>query len=156
MPIPEMSVEFDMILAYSVFTHTTRDDMNDLLQQLKSRLASGGVLAFTFIDPHWRSWPETDLGNNLRWRLERAREVNSAVDVVGLLQQGRSAEWCALVANTELYVNSCGTWENGAHECLSYHVYYTVDFLRRSFPQADFLPPVNGEMQHCCIMRKDD
>jgi SAM-dependent methyltransferase len=155
LPIPEMGVDFDMILAYSVFTHTTRDDMDDLVRQLKSRLASGGVLAFTFIDPHWKSWPETYQGNNLSWRLERAREANSEVDVIGLMEQSYKAAWCALVGNTELYVDSSGAWERETEECLSYHVYYTEEFLQRAFPHATFRAPVNGEMQHCCIMRKE-
>ena len=29
MPIPEMGIQFDIILAYSVFTHTTREEMHD-------------------------------------------------------------------------------------------------------------------------------
>jgi 2-polyprenyl-3-methyl-5-hydroxy-6-metoxy-1,4-benzoquinol methylase len=46
LPIPDMGIEFDMILAYSVFTHTTREEMNDLVEQLRAQLAPGGALAF--------------------------------------------------------------------------------------------------------------
>ncbi|HEX8098244.1 MAG TPA: class I SAM-dependent methyltransferase, partial [Pyrinomonadaceae bacterium] len=55
LPVPDMGIEFQMILAFSVFTHTTREEMNDLVGQLRARLAPGGALAFTFIDPHFRS-----------------------------------------------------------------------------------------------------
>src|SRR5260370_36234389 len=96
MPIPDLVVEFGMILAYSVFTHTTREEMNDLVRQLQSQLAPSGALAFTFIDPHWRSWPESYDGNNLGWRLERARKTNPAVDVKGLLEQARASPCCPL------------------------------------------------------------
>ena len=53
LPVPDRGVEFDFILAYSVFTHTTWEETKDLVAQLRARLAPGGVLAFTFIDPHW-------------------------------------------------------------------------------------------------------
>src|ERR1044071_6124223 len=92
-PVPDPGVSFDAILAYSVFTHTTREEMHDLVSQLQRRLAPGGVLAFTFIDPHFRSWPENYAGNNLQWRLEKAREVNPLVDVDQLLGQSRGASW---------------------------------------------------------------
>jgi SAM-dependent methyltransferase len=51
LPVPDMGVEFDVILAYSVFTHTAWEETKDLIEQLRARLALGGVLAFTFIDP---------------------------------------------------------------------------------------------------------
>ncbi len=154
LPIPDMGIEFGMILAYSVFTHTTREEMKDLVEQLRARLAPGGALAFTFIDPHFTAWPETYKGNNLKWRLERAHEMNPSVDVDGLLEQSRGAAWCALVDGTELYVNGNGVWGNEARTCMTYNVFHTVEFLQREFPRAAIRPPVNGEMQHCCIIRR--
>ena len=38
--------------------------MNDLVEQLTQRLVPGGALAFTFIDPHFQSWPDTYEGSN--------------------------------------------------------------------------------------------
>jgi hypothetical protein len=55
--------EFDVILAYSVFTHTTLEEMHDCCA-IGREARAGGTLAFTFIDPHWQ--------DNLRWRLERS------------------------------------------------------------------------------------
>lgn len=155
LPVPDLGIEFDFVLAYSVFTHTTREEMMDLIEQLTTRLAPGGVLAFTFIDPHWKSWPETYEGNNLKWRLEKVREINSALDVESLLLQGRDALWCSLVNGTELFVNGSGSWADDYRSCATYNVYYTEDFLRDEFPEATFRPPVNGEMQHCCIIRRE-
>lgn len=155
LPVPDLGVEFPMILAFSVFTHTTREEMNELVGQLRSRLAPGGALAFTFIDPHFKSWPETYAGNNLQWRLEKTRRGNPAVDVEGLLEQGRGAEWCALVDGTRLYVNGNGVWGDEAETCMTYNVFYTAEFLQREFPRATIRPPVNGEMQHCCIIRRE-
>lgn len=155
LPIPDIGTEFHMILAFSVFTHTTREEMSDLVEQLRSRLAPGGALAFTFIDPHFASWPETYAGNNLQWRLEKSRESNPAVDVEGLLERSRGAEWCALVDGAELYVNGNGVWGDEVQTCMTYNVFYTAEFLQRKFPRATIRPPVNGEMQHCCIIRRE-
>lgn len=152
LPIPPTDVAFDVILAYSVFTHTTREDMHDLVAQLRARLAPGGTLAFTFIDPHWRSWPDTFDGTNLEWRLNRFREeLDPSLDVAALAAKAVGAPWCALVDGREVYVESNGAWDG--QPCLSYHVYYTPEFLQGEFPDAVIKPPVNREMQHCCILR---
>jgi len=139
LPIPDLNVEFDFILAYSVFTHTTWEETRDLVDQLRARVAGGGVLTFTFIDPHWES--------NLRWRLAQR---NAPDRVEELLARSRDAQWCSLVNGTELYVNSAGPDEQQSEDCITYNVYYTENFLREQFPQAKIKKPVNGEMQHCC------
>ncbi len=151
-PIPEMGVAFDFILAFSVFTHTTRDEMNDLVAQLRAQLAPGGTLAFSFIDPHHSSWPATYPGNNLRWRLESARGTETSIDVAGLLEKGRGAAWCALVDGTELHVESDGI--DDLRQLMSYHVFHTAEFLQQELPDAEILPPVLGEMQGCCLLRR--
>jgi SAM-dependent methyltransferase len=147
--IPDLGISFDFILAFSVFTHTTREEMHDLVVQLRSRLTPDGALAFTFIDPHFRARPES----NLQWRLERFRETNRSLEVGSLLAKARGAAWCALVGGSEIFVNSSGVWENEAQACMTYDVFYTTRFLQREFPGAEILPPVNGQMQHCCILR---
>jgi len=154
LPIPDMGINFDMILAYSVFTHTTRDEMKELVEQLQARLAPGGTLAFTFIDPHFTAWHEIYNGNNLKWRLERARETNPSVDVEGLIEQSRDADWCALVDGTQLFINDNGFWNSEAQTCMTYDVFYTAESLQREFSLSAIRPPVNGEMQHCCIIRR--
>ena len=143
--IPDLGVQFDLIVAYSVFTHTTFDEMKDLVAQLRARLAPGGRLAFTFIDPHWES--------NLRWRLEKR---NPPERVEALLAQSRDVRWCALVNGTELYSNSNGAWTQTSADCITYNVYYTENFMREQFPHATIKRPVNGEMQHCCIIKATD
>ena len=143
LPVPDFGVRFDFILAYSVFTHTTFEEMKELVGQLEALLAPGGALAFTFIDPHWRS--------NLQWRLERSQ----APDVDSLVAAANKAKWCSLINGTELYVNSNGPWTLSPETCATYNVFYTEEFFRRQFPQATVRPPANGEMQHCAILRKD-
>jgi 2-polyprenyl-3-methyl-5-hydroxy-6-metoxy-1,4-benzoquinol methylase len=143
LPVPDFGVEFDFILAYSVFTHTTFEEMKDIVSQLEALLAPGGVLAFTFIDPHWRE--------NLKWRLERS----GAPDVKSLVAEAAKANWCSLVNGVELHVNSNGPWNLSPETCATYNVFYAEHFLRREFPRADVQPPVSGEMQHCAILRRD-
>lgn len=155
LPIPDMGIEFHLIVAYSVFTHTTREEMHSLVEQLRARLAPGGTLAFTFIDPHYNSWPGAYWGNNLRWRLEKTREIDPTFEVDGLVEQSQGADWCALVNGSTLYVNSNGTWADEAETCLTYNVFHSVGFLRREFPSATIRPPVNDEMQHCCLIRRE-
>lgn len=137
LPIPDLGREFDVILAYSVFTHTTLEEMHDLVAQLETELAPGGTLAFTFIDPHW--------GENLKWRIERMN-----LDTT-ILQTIRGANWCSLV-NGELFIEQNGQWSHEIASCMTYHVFYTEEFMREQFPYAMIRPPVNGEMQHCCII----
>lgn len=151
--LPDLDVEFDFILAYSVFTHTTREDMVDLVKQLQAHLAPGGALAFTFEDPHFEAWPGLYHGNNLKWRLERSLENHPDIDVERLVRNGRGADWCSVV-DGHLYVNSNGVWRNDPDWCVVYDVFHTVEFMRREFPDAAIRPPVNGEMQHCCVIRR--
>jgi SAM-dependent methyltransferase len=144
LPIPDLGLQFDFILAYSVFTHTTLEEMRELVCQLEAKLAPGATLAFTFIDPYH--------GENLRWRLEKSH----VSDVESILAQARAADWCSLVNGTSLYVNSNGPWTVGADSCATYNVFYTEKFLQDQFPRATIRKPVNNEMQHCAILRKDD
>ena len=117
-------------------------------------LEQAGILAFTFIDPHFTTWPETYEGNNLKWRLEKSRQMNPGINVGGLLEQGWQAEWCALVDGATLYVNDNGAWSNEAETCMTYNVFYTPEFVQHEFPGAQIRRPVEGDMQHCCIMQR--
>jgi 2-polyprenyl-3-methyl-5-hydroxy-6-metoxy-1,4-benzoquinol methylase len=150
-PIPELGVDFDCIVAYSVFTHIAREEMHDLVGQLRALLKPGGTLAFTFIDPHHVSWPATYSGNNLRWRLELVRKTETSIDVTGLLEKARGAVWCTLVDGTQIHVESDGI--DRLRQLMTYHVFYTAEFLQQEFPDAKILAPVNGEMQACCLLR---
>ena len=92
-------------------------------------------------------------GNNLQWRLEKANARNPDFAVGPLLEQSRDAAWCAVVDGSELYINSNGSWPDETEKCMNYDVFYSVNFLRREFPKAVMRPPVEGHMQHCCLIR---
>ena len=75
LPIPDCGSEFDIILGFSVFTHTDWSEMVELVGQLRATLAPRGVLAFTFCDPSYERSstdpgfpPGTDLQKFLEWQ----------------------------------------------------------------------------------------
>lgn len=158
--LPELSQQFDYIVAYSVFTNTPRSDMFDLVEQLRGRLSEGGALAFTFIDPHYVSWPGRYDGNNLRWRLEREifleKEKGNTldIDVDNLIQRAHGAPWFVLVNGEDLYLKTEATKTYEPEQQRTYHTFYSVEYMKSLFPEATILPPVNDEMQHCCVIGK--
>lgn len=159
--LPDLSQSFDYIVAYSVFTNTSRTDMFDLVGQLRSRLNDRGVLAFTFIDPHYFSWPGRYDGNNLRWRLEREilleKEKGNTldIDVDALINRARGAPWFVLVNGEDLYLATEATETYEPERQRTYHTFYSVEYMKSLYPEAMILPPVNDEMQHCCVIKKD-
>ena len=53
LPIPDCGLKFDIIIAFSVFTHVHPVEMVELVSHLRSMLTPQGVLAFTFMDPSY-------------------------------------------------------------------------------------------------------
>lgn len=158
--LPQLETSFDFIVAYSVFTNTLRRDMLQLVAQLEDRLAAGGALAFTFIDPHYHSWPDRYRENNLVWRLKReifleGEKGNTLdIDVRALSERARDAAWFVLVNGEDLYLETEDVPQYEPERQRTFHTFYTVDYMRALFPSATFLPPANDEMQHCCVIRK--
>lgn len=153
--IPAVEQKFDYIVAYSVFTSVQQPDMLDLVPQLLRMLKPDGLLAFTFIDPHFHSWPGKYAGNNLQWRLEKIRRNGLKVDVQALVKQAEGAKWCILINDRDLYVdtNTIERYPVEAQETC--HLYYSCDYFSYLFPGSTIQPPVNNEMQHCCLMRRE-
>jgi hypothetical protein len=152
--IAETGQRFDFIVAYSVFNSTPLDEMAELVGQLRALLKEDRVLAFTFIDPHFQSWPGRYAGGNLEWRLERQRAEGARIDIPGLIARSKVARWCTLLNDEDLYLEGEPERDYAIDGRKSCHVYYTADFMKSLYPRADVLPPVNGEMQHCCVLRK--
>jgi SAM-dependent methyltransferase len=158
--LPELDLSFDVIVAYSVFTNTPRADMFQLIPQLLDKLAPGGALAFTFIDPHYHSWPDKYPANNLVWRLEReifleGQKGNTLdIDILALNERAKDASWFVLVNGEDLYLETEEVPEYEPEQQRTYHTFYTVDYMRSLYPAATILPPANDEMQHCCVIRK--
>jgi SAM-dependent methyltransferase len=158
--LPDLGQAFDYIVAYSVFANTTQTDMLQLVSQLEGLLAKNGALAFTFIDPNYFSWPRKFHGNNFEWRLERekqlAREGGTTLDihVRDLTRRAQNADWLMLVNGEDLYIETEDIRNYEPQEQKTCHAFYTESYMKNLFPHATVLPPVNQEMQHCCVIRK--
>jgi SAM-dependent methyltransferase len=156
--VPECGGKFDIVLAFSVFTHTDRSEMMELVGSLRRMLAPRGVLAFTFCDQRYDrslSDPQLPGGSDVRKNLERERVNNTARDIDEKVDRARQANWC-IVIDEEVYVDPgdefCHQNRVGRPN-ESYCSYYTADFMASLFPDATVYPPVSPEWQHCCVLR---
>ena len=158
LPVPDLGLKFDIILAFSVFTHTHEREMLELVEQLRGMLSPEGVFAFTFTDPSYDrslSNPALPSGTDVRKMLEWRKAENPALEIEGMVETARQSRWCLLI-DDQLYV------EPGDELCQqkrqgkpweSYGSFFTVDYMMSLFPDAKVLPPVSPEWQHCCVLK---
>lgn len=159
LPVPDCGTQFDVIIAFSVFTHVHRTELLELVPMLRRMLAPGGVLAFTFCDPRYDrslSDPELPPGPDTRKNLARVKKHSDA-EIDALVEIARTARWC-VVLDGELYVEPgeelspqrrrCTPWE-------SYCSYFTIEEMEALVPDAAIHPPVKPEWQHCVVVRND-
>ena len=157
--IPDLGLKFDIIMAFSVFTHTHQDEMMELVEQLRDKLTPNGVLAFTFTDPSYERTisdpalpPGTDVRKMLGWR----KEENPSLEIEEMVETAKHVDWCLLV-DEKLYVAPSSEFSHQQHQGVpweSYCSYYKVDYMAKLFPTAEVAAPVSPEWQHCCILRK--
>jgi hypothetical protein len=166
LPIPDCGLKFDIILAFSVFTHAHQIEMKELVQQLENMLTANGVLAFTFCDARYDrslSSPDLPAGSDVRKILEKLKDKPSARaipengEIDEIVAQAVKAKWCVLI-DDRLYVEP-GSEISGQERVgdpeESYNSYFTADYISSLFPDGTVLPPVSPEWQHCCILRNE-
>ena len=148
-PIPDCGVKFDFIFAFSVFTHVDEKEMVELVGSLRRMLSDDGVLAFTFLEPHYdrsRSDPALPRGSTVLRNLGHRRNN----DVV------RSARWFVLIDNHQLYLEPgdalCHQTRAG-RPLESFVSFFTARHILSLFPGATVHEPVQREWQHCCVLR---
>jgi SAM-dependent methyltransferase len=147
---------FDLILAYSVFTRASRREMRPAVDRLSGLLAPGGRLAFTFLDPWWTApprWVRSSLApprSNLHWCLDRYLQLNpgTRLDVTALVAATAGAGHITL--NGDGAVRADPDDADGRGE--KHIAFYTVDYMRRHFPEARVVPPVRPERQHGAVI----
>ena len=172
LPVPPTDRAFDFILSYSVFTHIPEQETIMLVNELRTRLAPGGVLVYTFIDPGYAP-PARDngeivpslRGSNLRRRLEGLQMNDPHLEVNRLLAKAREEGWCALVNGKVLLVDGEEAGRHEPSDMSTYLTYCTPEYMRAVFPDAEIVPPPleayrpfptdMREFQHCCILRSD-
>lgn len=161
LPVPDCGLSFDMILAFSVFTHVDQIEMQELVEQLRTMLAPQGVLAFTFTDPsydHSLTDPDSPAGTGIKKMLRRLSPEKSPQVVDALAEQAAQSKWCVLI-DDRLYLEPGPEFshlqrDGNPHE--SYCTYFSADYVKSLFRGGEVLPPVSPEWQHCCILRRDE
>jgi Methyltransferase domain len=157
LPIPSFGLQFDVILAFSVFTHTHKKEMLELVACLREMLAPRGVLAFTFTDPRYErsiSNPSLPYGTDVRKILGWRKAENPSLEIEGMIETALYCNWC-LIVDDELYVEPGDAFSNQQHQGRpweSYCSYFTTDYIQSLFPDASLFPPVSPEWQHCCVL----
>jgi SAM-dependent methyltransferase len=166
--LPELGVQFDVILAFSVFTHNNEAGSVELVDQLLSLLAADGRLAFTFLDPFWTpppGWVDESHypgSGNLHYILRRVREIQPELDISAVLEQAANTAltWATLINGAELIVDQDSSGARAAAEQQlaagrrqwSYINFCTPKHMRRLFPYARINPPERPERMHCVII----
>jgi len=152
LPVPVTRHKYDYILAYSVFTHTTKAEMLELTSELMGMMNEGGALAFTFLDPNHaasRSEPA-----NLRLFLQRRIRLGNGY-IEAMLDRAKDATWCTL-ANHDLYVEHESLKPYRRDEMEGYLTFYTPECIKTIFPGGEVLaPPLRLSIHHCCILRNN-
>ena len=148
-PLPGCGVQFDFILAFSVFTHVDQTEMIELVRSLRAMLSSDGMLAFTFLEPQYDrslSDPRLPRGSNVLLNLGPRRDD----DIL------RRARWFVLI-DDQLYVEPgdavCHQTRRGK-PLESFCSFFTAAYMKTLFPGAEIHAPVQREWQHCCVLRK--
>lgn len=148
-PIPNCGgVKFDIILGFSVFTHVDQREMVELVGALRRMLAPDGVLAFTFFDP----WFDRSLSDPSLPRGERALKN---LGPAGTREMVKRARWFAVI-DDRLYVEPGDILYHQTRRGTpleSFCSFFTVRFMKSSFPDAVIREPVCREWQHCCIIK---
>jgi SAM-dependent methyltransferase len=163
LPVPDLELAFDFILAFSVFTHTSVREMLEILGRLKRMLKSGGILAFTFDDPSYdpvkdprydmtAANEEVSWGSNLRHRLLREKPSYPGIDVEQFVVRARGTKWCALVGD-RFHTDPNDVLGVEAESGVCYHQFHTVAFVGESVPGAQIFAPLSPLRQHCCVLR---
>lgn len=161
LPVPDLGLKFDIILAFSVFTHTHQNEMLELVEQLRSMLVPQGVFAFTFCDPCYdRSLYDPGLppGTGVIEMSGRQQAQSASHKVEGTAETARNPNWCVVV-DDELYVepgNQLCQQERWGRPGESYCSYFTADYMASLFANSTVHPPVSPEWQHCCILRETE
>jgi SAM-dependent methyltransferase len=157
LPIPDLGVKFDIIMAFSVFTHAHQTEMLVLVEQLRDMLSPEGVLAFTFMDPSYDrslSDPRLPPGTGLI-RMYECRRIDGLSAEIASAVEACHPRWCVGI-NDVLYLEPgdelCQqNWRGKPYE--SYVSFFTADYMASLFPDATVHPPVSPEWQHCCLIR---
>jgi hypothetical protein len=162
LPVPDLGMKFDFIVGWSIFTHVSKAEMFELVDQLLDLLTDDGKAAFSFIDPwftpsvDWAREEESPGLCNLEWRLEARRSTCPEMDVAGLLTRAKESDvtWATLVNDDDMFFDpdDDGLAEDKPNR--AYVTFCTPEYLRELFPHGQVLDPVPPERFFCLIIDK--
>jgi 2-polyprenyl-3-methyl-5-hydroxy-6-metoxy-1,4-benzoquinol methylase len=161
--------KFDYILSYSVFTHTSKAEMIELVASLRTHLTPEGKFAFTFIDPHYvlpdrysGLFPGKHALTNLHLRMENIRLQDPTAPVDEMLRQAAGCTWCTIINDREIYVDHEQIRDYAPETEKFYDTFYTAECMAKIFPEAIILAPprdydtAGNLMQHCVVVGSPD
>jgi SAM-dependent methyltransferase len=147
-PIPDCGVKFDFIFGFSVFTHVDEKEMIENVGSLRQMLSADGVLAFTFLEPHYdRSLSDPSL--------QRGSTVLSNLGPRENYEAVRRARWFVLIDN-RIYIEPGDTvchQKRTGKPLEAFCSFFTEEHIKSLFPDAAVYAPVHREWQHCCVIR---
>ncbi len=154
--LPPIGDGFDDILALSVFTHMSVEEMLWFVPRLRALLADGGTLAFTILDPNRA--PDEASDTNLRHYALRRPGGTEGRDLGEIEQRLESEEvrrgsWFTLI-NDDIHVDRDPPPRptGGRDRYLTLH---SPELIAGLFPDVRILPPAVGFLRHhCCILGK--
>jgi SAM-dependent methyltransferase len=129
--LPELDNTYDLIVSYSVFSHTTESDMVELVDYLYNQLLPGGTMLFTYCN--------VDNAACVEWF--RARRVDC--DII-------PRKNVVYLANNKVSDNISD--ENCINFVTFYKENYILDVLKKYNPLS--LKPTHGWFQHCIKISK--
>ncbi len=157
LPLPSCGFKFDIMLAFSMFTHVHENEIIELVWQMRNMLSPHGVLAFTFSDARYDRTltdPVNSISDGITM-IERARHEKQPGGVDHMIEKARHAKWF-LVIDDEIYIEPGIEWCHQQREgrpLESYCSFFTPEHIQLLFPDGQVCAPVCPEWQHCCILR---
>ena len=158
LPLPDSGVKFDIIIAFSVFTHIHAVEMLELVSHLRSMLTPQGVLAFTFTDPSYdRSLSDPSLrpGTGVQEMLRQNKDKIPVLEIEEMVKRAEQSKWCLLI-DDRLYVEPGDEFSHQQRQGRpeeSYCSYFKPEWIQALFPDGRVHAPVHLEWQHCCVLR---
>ncbi|MFT4924376.1 MAG: SAM-dependent methyltransferase [Phenylobacterium sp.] len=160
LPIPTQDAPFDLIVAFSVFTHIHQIELVALVNQLRAMLSPDGVLAFTFTDASYDrriNDPSLTHDTGVRHQLHTNREfyphlTDEKINAKAI--EAAQSPWCILIED-QLHLAPGEHLSNQNRQGVpneSYCVYYSVEHMASLFPEAKILSPVAPQWQYCCVL----
>ena len=161
LPISDCGLKFDIIIAFSVFTHVHPVEMVELVYHLRSMLTPQGVLAFTFTDPTYdRSLTDpsvrsgTGVHENLRQSKAKIPALQEelmrhhkgkvpALQIEEMVKRADQSKWCLLI-DTTLHVEPGDEFSHQQRQGRpeeSYCSYFKPDWIQSIFPDGKVHAP---------------